>query len=117
MTHDMPPPSFDVLRHCQNGSTTNLGQGDATTTSTSIKQGQTRGLRCIVCLEPSVSLSLVLLMSSDGSHHVHIAPEAFTVASNEFRDDIEFWQQALPGHQKDQLALVCMLGPAWSSTV
>ena len=65
-------------------------------------------------LEPSVRFSLVLLKSSDGSHHVHIAPEAFTVASNEFRDNIEFWQQALPGHQKDQLALVCMLGPAWS---
>ena len=51
---------------------------------------------------------MVLLTTSDGSQHVYIAPEAFTVASNEFKDNIDFWQQALPGHLKGQLASVCM---------
>ena len=55
-----------------------------------------------------IPLPLVLLTTSDGSQHVHIAPEAFTVASNEFKDDVEFWQEALPGHLKGQLASVCL---------
>jgi len=59
-----------------------------------------------------IPLPLVMLTTSDGSQHIYIAPEAFKVASNEFKDDIEFWQQALPGHLKSQLASVCMLPPS-----
>ncbi|KIM40180.1 hypothetical protein M413DRAFT_446340 [Hebeloma cylindrosporum] len=51
-----------------------------------------------------IPLPLVLVTTSDGSQHVRVAPEAFEVASNEFKDNIEFWQQALPGHLKGQLA-------------
>ncbi|KAJ7497391.1 hypothetical protein FB451DRAFT_1018980 [Mycena latifolia] len=47
---------------------------------------------------------LVLLTASDGSQNVHIAPEAFNVASAEFPDQIEFWQDALPGNLKGRLA-------------
>ena len=65
-------------------------------------------LVCSALYVTYIPLPLVLLTTSDGSQHVHIAPEAFTVASNEFKDNIEFWQQALPGHLKGQLASVCM---------
>jgi len=58
-----------------------------------------------------VPLPLVLLTTSDGFQHVHIAPEAFEVALKEFKNDIEFWQQALPGHLKGQLASVCIVLP------
>ncbi|KAJ7680424.1 hypothetical protein DFH06DRAFT_1265431 [Mycena polygramma] len=47
---------------------------------------------------------LVLLAASDGSQSVHIAPEAFSVASAEFPDQIEFWQDSLPGNLKGKLA-------------
>ncbi|KAJ7770130.1 hypothetical protein DFH07DRAFT_768685 [Mycena maculata] len=47
---------------------------------------------------------LVLLAGSDGSQQVHIAPGAFTVASAEFPDQIEFWQDALPGNLRGKLA-------------
>ncbi|KAJ6625541.1 hypothetical protein B0H10DRAFT_1782971 [Mycena sp. CBHHK59/15] len=47
---------------------------------------------------------LVLLTALDGSQNVHIAPEAFSVASAEFPDEIEFWQHSLPGHLKGQLS-------------
>ena len=43
-------------------------------------------------------------------------PEAFTVASNEFKDEVEFWQEALPGHLKVQLASVCLPLP-WFKTL
>ncbi|CAK5281740.1 unnamed protein product [Mycena citricolor] len=46
---------------------------------------------------------LVLLTSADGTQAVHIAPEAFTVASAEFPDQIDFWQQALSSPFKGQL--------------
>ncbi|KAJ3516434.1 hypothetical protein NLJ89_g1137 [Agrocybe chaxingu] len=49
-------------------------------------------------------LPLVLLTAKDGSQDVYIAPEAFKVASDEFKEEIEFWQQALPGQLKGQLA-------------
>ncbi|KAF8806425.1 hypothetical protein BYT27DRAFT_7233838 [Phlegmacium glaucopus] len=49
-------------------------------------------------------LPLALLTGKDNSQHVYISPEAFKVASREFKDEIEFWQQALPGHLKGQLA-------------
>ncbi|KAH9485462.1 Peptidase S41 family protein ustP [Psilocybe cubensis] len=49
-------------------------------------------------------LPLVLLTAGDGSQNVHIAPEAFRVASAEFKDGIDFWQETLPGHLKGQLA-------------
>ncbi|KXN82588.1 hypothetical protein AN958_02439 [Leucoagaricus sp. SymC.cos] len=47
---------------------------------------------------------LALLTDSRGNQAVHIAPEAFTVASAEFPDQIDFWQNALPGKLKGQLA-------------
>ncbi|KAK7472784.1 hypothetical protein VKT23_000891 [Stygiomarasmius scandens] len=46
---------------------------------------------------------LVLLTRPDGKQDVFIAPEAFEVASAEFGDEIEFWQNALPGKLKGQL--------------
>ncbi|KAJ3512815.1 hypothetical protein NLJ89_g3306 [Agrocybe chaxingu] len=47
---------------------------------------------------------LAPLTERDGSQNVHIAPEAFTVASAEFPDQIDVWQNALPGPLKGQLA-------------
>ncbi|KAI0343267.1 hypothetical protein BDW22DRAFT_1259728 [Trametopsis cervina] len=47
---------------------------------------------------------LVLLTDAQGRQNVHIAPEAFTVASTEFADQIQVWQDALPGLLKGQLA-------------
>ncbi|RDB28060.1 Peptidase S41 family protein ustP [Hypsizygus marmoreus] len=41
-------------------------------------------------------IPLALVTESDGSQNVHIAPEAFTVASAEFPDQIKFWQDSLP---------------------
>lgn len=52
---------------------------------------------------------LVLLTSEDGSQNVHIAPEAFAVASAEFAEQIEFWQDSLPGDLKGQLASVLIV--------
>ncbi|KAK2463208.1 hypothetical protein APHAL10511_004863 [Amanita phalloides] len=49
-------------------------------------------------------LPLVLLTDKDGTQDVHIAPEAFSVASTEFGPDIGFWQNALPGHLKGELS-------------
>ncbi|KAK7685580.1 hypothetical protein QCA50_011447 [Cerrena zonata] len=46
---------------------------------------------------------LVLLTDSHGAQAVHIAPEAFTVASREFADQIDVWQNALPGNLKGKL--------------
>ena len=53
-------------------------------------------------------LPLALLTGEDNSQHVYISPEAFKVASREFKDQIEFWQEALPGHLKGQLASVLL---------
>ncbi|KAF5324377.1 hypothetical protein D9619_011355 [Psilocybe cf. subviscida] len=50
-----------------------------------------------------VPLPLALLTEKDGSQNVHIAPEAFQVASAEFGDEISFWQNTLPGALKGQL--------------
>lgn len=50
---------------------------------------------------------LVLLTNADGTQDVHIAPEAFAVASVEFADEIDFWQNSLPGPLKGQLSSVC----------
>ncbi|KAF8157203.1 hypothetical protein B0H34DRAFT_490777 [Crassisporium funariophilum] len=47
---------------------------------------------------------LSLLTDSDGKQNVHISPEAFDVASAEFPDQIDFWQNALPGPLKGQLS-------------
>lgn len=49
---------------------------------------------------------LVLLTDGQGEQAVHIAPEAFEVASAEFADEIQVWQDALPGSLKGQLASV-----------
>ncbi|PFH48702.1 hypothetical protein AMATHDRAFT_149320 [Amanita thiersii Skay4041] len=48
-------------------------------------------------------IPLTLLTDSNGDQNVHIAPEAFTVASAEFPDQIDFWQNALPGNLKGKL--------------
>ena len=40
---------------------------------------------------------LVLLTDSQGNQNVHIAPEAFAVASAEFPDQINVWQDATQG--------------------
>ncbi|KAI8972883.1 hypothetical protein BD414DRAFT_448245 [Trametes punicea] len=47
---------------------------------------------------------LVLLTDSSGDQSVHIAPEAFEVATAEFGDEVQFWQNALPGTLQGQLA-------------
>ncbi|KAG6872704.1 hypothetical protein C0995_007372 [Termitomyces sp. Mi166 len=47
-------------------------------------------------------IPLTLLTAPDGSQDVHIAPEAFAVASVEFADEIQFWQDSL-GSLKGQL--------------
>ncbi|KAI0667292.1 hypothetical protein C8Q78DRAFT_1175982 [Trametes maxima] len=47
---------------------------------------------------------LVHLTDAWGRQSVHIAPEAFTVATAEFKDEVNFWQNALPGPLKGKLA-------------
>ncbi|KAI0628556.1 hypothetical protein C8Q77DRAFT_1067837 [Trametes polyzona] len=47
---------------------------------------------------------LVFLTDAAGHQSVHIAPEAFDVATAEFKDEVQFWQDALPGSLKGQLA-------------
>ncbi|TFK66892.1 hypothetical protein BDN72DRAFT_871423 [Pluteus cervinus] len=49
-------------------------------------------------------IPLSLLVDSRGKQDVYIAKEAFTVASAEFADGIDFWQNSLPGNLKGQLA-------------
>ncbi|KAI0355821.1 hypothetical protein OH77DRAFT_1424077 [Trametes cingulata] len=51
-----------------------------------------------------VPTPLVLLTDAFGRQSVHIAPEAFTVATAEFKDEVQFWQDALPGDLKGKLA-------------
>ncbi|KAL0068883.1 hypothetical protein AAF712_004214 [Marasmius tenuissimus] len=49
-------------------------------------------------------LPLVLLTEADGkSQNVYIAPEAFKVATAEFGEEVEVWQDALPGKLNGQL--------------
>ncbi|KAG5641475.1 hypothetical protein DXG03_005115 [Asterophora parasitica] len=40
-------------------------------------------------------IPLSLITAKDGSQNVHISPEAFTVATAEFPDQIQFWQDSL----------------------
>ncbi|GBE83957.1 hypothetical protein SCP_0510160 [Sparassis crispa] len=47
---------------------------------------------------------LVLLSDVEGFQDVYIAPEAWTVASTEFADQIDVWQDALPTGLKGQLS-------------
>jgi hypothetical protein len=49
---------------------------------------------------------LTVLTDANGQQAIHIAPEAFTVASAEFSDEIQVWQNALPGALKGKLASV-----------
>ncbi|KAL1739971.1 hypothetical protein HDZ31DRAFT_48432 [Schizophyllum fasciatum] len=44
---------------------------------------------------------LVLLTDSEGEQSIHIAPEAFDVASLEFPDQIDAWQDAVNGSLKE----------------
>ncbi|KAL0959839.1 hypothetical protein HGRIS_011515 [Hohenbuehelia grisea] len=48
-------------------------------------------------------IPLVLLTEKDGSQTVRIAPEAFKVASAEFPDHIDFWQNSLKESLKGKL--------------
>ncbi|KAG7095399.1 hypothetical protein E1B28_006152 [Marasmius oreades] len=48
-------------------------------------------------------IPLVLLTDESGKQTVNIAPEAFSVASTEFSDQIQVWQDALPGVLKGKL--------------
>ncbi|KAG2015627.1 hypothetical protein CC2G_008882 [Coprinopsis cinerea AmutBmut pab1-1] len=48
-------------------------------------------------------LPLSLLTEEDGRQNVYISPEAFALASAEFKDSIEFWQDSLPGELKGKL--------------
>ncbi|TFK48991.1 hypothetical protein OE88DRAFT_1737208 [Heliocybe sulcata] len=41
---------------------------------------------------------LVLLSDENGQQDVYIAPEAFTVVSEEFPDQIDYWENVLPEH-------------------
>ncbi|KAF4616286.1 hypothetical protein D9613_008331 [Agrocybe pediades] len=49
-------------------------------------------------------IPLALITEASGAQNVHIAPEAFQVASAEFPDQIDVWQNALPGPLKGKLA-------------
>ena len=51
-------------------------------------------------------IPLVLLTDAKGDQQVHIAPEAFSVASAEFPDQVDFWQNALPPSLKGKLQSV-----------
>lgn len=53
-----------------------------------------------------IPLPLVFLTKADGTQAVHIAPEAFQVASAEFYDQMSYWQSVLPGHIQGQLSSV-----------
>lgn len=53
-----------------------------------------------------IPLPLVHLTDKLGFQHVHIAPEAFKVAKAEFPDQIDFWQNSLPGSLKGNLESV-----------
>ncbi|THH21164.1 hypothetical protein EW146_g370 [Bondarzewia mesenterica] len=50
-----------------------------------------------------VPTPLVLLTDSTGQQAVHIAPEAFDVATAAFGSEVSFWQDALPGKLKGNL--------------
>ena len=49
---------------------------------------------------------LVLLTDKRGLQTIHIAPEAFSVATAQFKDEIQFWQDALRGDFKGKLESV-----------
>lgn len=53
-----------------------------------------------------IPLPLVHLTSKLGFQHVHIAPEAFKITQAGFPDQIDFWQNALPGDLKGNLQSV-----------
>lgn len=53
-----------------------------------------------------IPLPLVHLTDEFGFQHVHIAPEAFEVTKAEFPDQIDFWQNALPGDLNGNLESV-----------
>ena len=56
-------------------------------------------------------IPVVLLTDEQGEQAVHIAPEAFAVASAEFPDEIDVWQNALPGYLQGQLESVSLRLP------
>ena len=59
---------------------------------------------------------LVLLTDSDGNQAMHIAPEAFEVASAEFGNEIKVWEDALPSEVKGGLASVSPHAHAFTET-
>lgn len=66
---------------------------------------------CLALFLNFLPTPLALLTEADGSQNVRIAPEAFTVASAEFPDQIDVWQNALPGALKGKLSTVSWLFP------
>ena len=65
--------------------------------------------RCFLAFYVSyIPIPVVLITEVDGTQNVYIAPEAFNVTSAEFGEEIEFWQNALPGNLKGKLSLVSL---------
>ena len=62
--------------------------------------------RCEALFLNYLPTPLVLLTDKHGLQAVHIAPEAFAVATAQFQDEIRFWQDALSGDLKGQLESV-----------
>ena len=48
-------------------------------------------------------IPLALLTDPNGTQNIHIAPEAFAVASAEFPEELHVWQNALPDNLKGKL--------------
>ena len=65
-------------------------------------------IRCAALFVTYLPTPLVLLTDDQGHQNVHIAPEAFTVATAEFGDEMNVWQDALPGPLQGQLESVSL---------
>ena len=48
------------------------------------------------------------MTDSIGTQSVYVAPEAYKVASAEFGEDIQFWEDALLGQLAGKLSSVCI---------
>ena len=62
--------------------------------------------RCEALFVNYLPTPLVLLTDKRGLQTIHIAPEAFSVATAQFKDEIQFWQDALHGDFKGKLESV-----------
>ncbi|KAG6885736.1 hypothetical protein C0993_010563 [Termitomyces sp. T159_Od127] len=71
--------------------------------------------RCYDCVYSTAFINylpipLVLLTEPDGTQNVYIAPEAFAVASVEFADEIQLWQDSLGSLQLESLPYRSRIG-------